>query len=118
MSRFDKRLNRADARINRAFAEELPALIFIGTEIRSVIIILETPDALSTVPRGGEIQNHSPAFSVLTADIAGLEKNHGVQINGLEYRVTHVGSNEAGRTRVALAYGKPGKVQPGIETWS
>lgn len=48
----------------------------------------------------------------------GLEKHHGVEINGTAYRVTHIGADEEGRTRVTLAYGAPGKVQPDINKWS
>ncbi|TNL10060.1 hypothetical protein CYD30_11340 [Kosakonia cowanii] len=118
MNRFRARLARADARISRAFAEELPAVLFIGSEVRSVTVIFETPDAPVDVPSGGQIQNRSPAFSALTADIAGLEKHHGVEINGTAYRVTHVGADEEGRTRVTLAFGEPGKPQPGINHWS
>ncbi|MCU3631193.1 hypothetical protein N8V40_22395 [Enterobacter hormaechei subsp. steigerwaltii] len=54
----------------------------------------------------------------MTADIVGLEKHHGVEINGTAYRVTHIGADEEGRTRVTLAYGAPGKVQPDINKWS
>jgi len=54
----------------------------------------------------------------MTADIAGLEKHHEVEINGTTYRVTHVGADEEGRTRVTLAYGAPGKPQPEINKWS
>ena len=118
MSRFRQRLLKADARITRAFAGELPAILVIGTERRPVAVILETPDAPVDVPGGGQIQNHSPAFSVMTADIAGLEKHHGVEINGTPYRVTHVGTDEEGRTRVLLGYGEPGKPQPEISNWS
>ncbi|EPC4330596.1 head-tail joining protein [Enterobacter asburiae] len=118
MNRFRARLARADARISRAFAEALPAVLFIGTEVRPVTVIFETPDAPVDVPAGGQIQDRSPAFSALTTDIAGLEKHHGVEINGTAYRVTHVGADEEGRTRVTLAYGAPGKVQPGINKWS
>lgn len=118
MNRFRARLNRADARISRAFAEEAPAELQIGEERRSVIVIFESPDALVDVPGGGQIQERSPAFSAMTADIAGLEKHHGVEINGTAYRVTHVGAEEEGRTRVTLAYGAPGKPQPDINKWS
>ncbi|UDV36788.1 hypothetical protein [Enterobacter hormaechei] len=38
----------------------------------------------------------------MTADIVGLEKHHGVEINGTAYRVTHIGADEEGRTRVTL----------------
>lgn len=84
----------------------------------AVTVIFESPDALSGVPGGGEIQNHSPAFSAMTADISGLEKHDGVVINTIPYRVTHIGTDEEGRTRVTLAYGEPGKTQPQIDKWS
>jgi hypothetical protein len=118
MNRFRARLNRADARINRAFAEELPAELQIGEERRFVSVIFESPDAPVSVPGGGEIQDHAPAFSTMTADIAGLSKNDGVVINAVPYRVTHIGTDEEGRTRVTLGYGRPGKPQPVIDRWS
>lgn len=118
MNRFRERLARADARIDRAFAEEVPAIISVGDKQRPVTVIFESPDAPVSVSGGGEIQNHAPAFSAMTADIAGLEKHHCVEINGTAYRVTHVGADEEGRTRVTLAYGAPGKVQPDINKWS
>lgn len=118
MNRFRTRLNRADARISRAFAEEAPAELQIGEERRPVIVIFESPDTPVSVPGGGEIQDHAPAFSAMTADIAGLSKNDGVVINGINYRVTHVGTDEEGRTRVSLGHGRPGKPQPVINSWS
>ena len=77
MNRFRQRLLKADARISRAFAEEVPAVLSVGAELRPVTVIFETP-----------------------------------------YRVTHIGADEEGRTRVTLAYGAPGKVQPDINKWS
>ena len=118
MNRFRARLARADARISRAFAEELPAFLFLGDAPRPVTVIFETPDAPVDVPGGGQIQDRAPAFSAMTADLSGLEKNHGVEINGTHYRVTHVGADEEGRTRVTMAYGEPGKPQPEIKKWS
>ncbi|CAH3479124.1 head-tail joining protein [Citrobacter freundii] len=118
MSRFRERLAKADARINRAFAEEVSACLQTGEGPRLVTVIFESPDALSGVPGGGEIQNHSPAFSAMTADISGLEKHDGVVINTIPYRVTHIGADEEGRTRVTLVYGEPGKTQPQIDKWS
>ncbi|HBN5194547.1 TPA: hypothetical protein L3F01_005250, partial [Citrobacter freundii] len=56
MSRFRERLAKADARINRAFAEEVPACLQTGEGPRLVTVIFESPDALSGVPGGGEIQ--------------------------------------------------------------
>jgi len=70
-------------------------------------VIFETPDVPVDVPGGGQIQDRSPAFSAMTTDIVGLEKHHGVEINGTAYRVTHIGADEEGRTRVTLAYGAP-----------
>ncbi|TKU54843.1 hypothetical protein FDX08_06645 [Citrobacter sp. wls712] len=118
MRNFHERLMRADARITRLFAEACPAVLHIGNECRPVNVIFETPDAPVNVPGGGEISNHAPAFSAMTADIAGLSKHDEVVVNNVRYRVTHVGVNEAGRTRVTLAYGAPGNVQPPIEQWS
>jgi hypothetical protein len=118
MNRFRERLIKADARINRAFAETVPAILSIGNERRPVTVIFESPDAPVSVPGGGEIQDHSPAFSAMTADITGLSKHDGVVINEIAYRVTHVGTDEEGRTRVTLAYGEPGKPQPAIDRWS
>jgi hypothetical protein len=118
MNRFRERLNRADARINRAFAEAVPAELRIGNVRRAVTVIFESPDTPVSVPGGGEIQDHSPAFSAMTAEIIGLAKNDGVVINGVNYRVTHVGTDEEGRTRVTLGYGEPGKPQPEIKNWS
>lgn len=118
MNRFRQRLLNADARISRAFAEEVPVVLSVGAELRPVTVIFETPDVPVDVPGGGQIQDRSPAFSAMTADIAGLEKHHGVEINGTTYRVTHIGADEEGRTRVTLAYGAPGKVQPDINKWS
>jgi len=118
MSRFRERLMRAEARINRAFAEEMPAILFIGDEQRPVIIIFESPDAPVGVPGGGEIQDHAPAFSALTHDLTGLSKHDGVLIDGVSYRVTHVGADADGRKRVTLAYGRPDKPQPAIDSWS
>ena len=105
MNRFRSRLNRADARISRAFAEELPAELLIGEERRPVVVIFESPDMPVSVQGGGEIQDHSPAFSAMTVDIAGLSKNDEVEINAVSYRVT-------------LGYGRPGKLQPEINRWS
>ena len=118
MNRFRERLMKADARISRAFAETVPAMLSIGGEQRPVTVIFESPDASVSVPGGGEIQDRSPAFSTMTADITGLSKHDGVVINLVMYRVTHVGTDEEGRTRVTLAYGEPGKPQPAIDKWS
>ncbi|STA77340.1 hypothetical protein [Citrobacter koseri] len=50
MNRFRERLARADARIDRAFAEEVPAIISVGDEQRPVAVIFESPDAPVSVP--------------------------------------------------------------------
>ena len=118
MNHFRSRLARADARINRAFAEEAPATLLIGDEARPVVVIFESPDSPVSVPGGGELQDYSPAFSAMTADIAGLSKGDGAIVNGVNYRVIHVGTDEQGRTRVSLAFGEPGKPQPDINHWS
>ncbi|UDV37826.1 head-tail joining protein [Enterobacter hormaechei] len=80
MNRFRQRLLKADARISRAFAEEVPAVLSVGAELRPVTVIFETPDVPVDVPGGGQIQDRSPAFSAMTTDIVGLEKHHGVEI--------------------------------------
>ena len=118
MSRFRQRLHKADARINRAFAEEIPALLYIGDERRPVGVIFESPDAPVSVPGGGTLQDHAPAFSAMSREISGLVKECRVDVNGQPYRVTHIGSDEEGRTRVTLAYGEPGRPQPAITHWS
>lgn len=118
MNRFRQRLDNAEARINRAFAEEMPALLQIGTTARPVTIIFEAPDAPVVVTGGGEIQDYAPAFSALTADLVGLDKSSTVQINGEMYRVTHIGTSEEGRTRVSLGYGEGGRPVPEINNWS
>ncbi|EFL4511227.1 hypothetical protein ABH50_003630 [Escherichia fergusonii] len=118
MGNFHERLMRAEARITRLFAQPYPAVLYIGNECRQVNVIFETPDAPVSVPGGGEINNHAPAFSAMTTDIVGLSRHDEVVVNNIRYRVTHVGANEAGRTRVTLAYGAPGNVQPPIEQWS
>ncbi|WP_249420352.1 head-tail joining protein [Escherichia fergusonii] len=118
MGNFHERLMRAEARITRLFAQPYPAVLYIGNECRQVNVIFETPDAPVSVPGGGEISNHAPAFSAMTADIVGLSRHDEVLVNNIRYRVTHVGANEVGRTRVTLAYGAPGNVQPPIEQWS
>lgn len=118
MNRFRQKLDRAEARINRAFAENTPAVLRIGAESRPVTVIFEAPDTPVYVPGGGEIQDHSPAFSAMTADLTGLDKQCSVQINNVMYRVTHVGTDEEGRTRVTLGYGEAGRVAPAIDSWS
>jgi len=93
-------------------------MLLIGEESRPVMVIFESPDSPVSVPGGGEVQDYSPAFSAMTADIGGLTKGHGVMVNDVNYRVTHVGTDEEGRTRVSLAFGEPGKPQPEINKWS
>ncbi|MCU3631194.1 hypothetical protein N8V40_22400 [Enterobacter hormaechei subsp. steigerwaltii] len=53
MNRFRQRLLKADARISRAFAEEVPAVLSVGAELRPVTVIFETPDVPVDVPGGG-----------------------------------------------------------------
>lgn len=118
MSRFRQRLQRAEARIDRAFAEECPVLLIIGQEQRPVTAIFENPDALVRVTGGGEIQDTAPAISLHTAAVTGLAKKSQVVINGNSWWVTHIGSDEDGRTRVRLAHGKPGRPAPEIDEWS
>ena len=118
MSRFRQRLERAEARIERYFAEAMPAVLLIGREHRHVTVIFEAPDAPVSVPGGGEILDRAPAFSARTAALGGLGKNDTVAIGGAEYRVTHVGADEEGRTRVTLAVGKAGVKTPSLDTWS
>ncbi|EAO4202524.1 hypothetical protein FRH56_24150 [Salmonella enterica] len=112
MNRFRQRLLKADARINRAFAEEVPAILSVGDEQRPVTVIFESPDAPVGVPGGGEIQDHAPAFSAMTPDIVGLSERNRVEINGGAFWVTHIGADEEGRTRVTLAHGEPGRATP------
>lgn len=56
MNRFRQRLLNADARISRAFAEEVPAVLSVGTELRPVTVIFETPDVPVDVPGGGKFR--------------------------------------------------------------
>ncbi len=56
MNRFRQRLLKADARISRAFAEEVPAVLSIGSELRAVTVIFETPDAPVDVQGGGRFR--------------------------------------------------------------
>ncbi|MDR9379990.1 head-tail joining protein, partial [Escherichia coli] len=88
MNRFRRLLTNADARVTRAFAEEIPAYLFLrGGEKRPVRVIFESPDATVGIRDGGEIN----------ADI---------------FHVTHIGADEEGRTRVTLARGEPGRSTP------
>lgn len=118
MSRFSERLKRADQRVDRAFAEDVQAVLVIGAEHRPVTVIFEEPDALVTIPGGGEIDDRSPAISAYTRDILGLKNRCQVLIDSVSYWVTHIGANEEGRTRVRLARGEPGRQQPAIDKWS
>lgn len=88
MGNFHERLMRAEARITRLFAQPYPAVLYIGNECRQVNVIFETPDAPVSVPGGGEISNHAPAFSAMTADIVGLSRHDEVLVNNIRYRVT------------------------------
>lgn len=56
MNRFRQRLLKADARISRAFAEEVPAVLSVGAELRPVTVIFETPDVPVDVPGGGKFR--------------------------------------------------------------
>lgn len=56
MSRFRERLAKADARINRAFAEEVPACLQMGEGPRLVTVIFESPDALSVYRAAGKFR--------------------------------------------------------------
>lgn len=118
MSRFGDRLARAEARVNRAFAEDAPVVFMIGDELRPVIAIFEKPDASVEVHGGGEIRDVAPALSVYTADIRGLAKRHAVIVGADRYWVTHIGADEMGRTRITLAVGDPGKPAAEIKQWS
>lgn len=118
MSRFRDRLIKADQRISRMFAEYEEAMWYGSNRWHFISIIFETPDALVNVPGGGEIQDRAPAISAMTTDITGLEKESLIVIRNQPYRVTHVGSDEEGRTRVRLAYGEPGAGQKPVEQWS
>ncbi|EHM1889200.1 head-tail joining protein [Escherichia coli] len=113
MNRFRRLLTNADARVNRAFAEEIPAYLFLRDgEKRPVSVIFESPDATVGIRDGGEINDHAPAFSAMTADISGLMKRDQVEINADIFHVTHIGADEEGRTRVTLARGEPGRSTP------
>ncbi|KFC13129.1 hypothetical protein GTGU_00171 [Trabulsiella guamensis ATCC 49490] len=114
MSRFRDRLMNADARINRAFAEDSPAVLFLESGPRQVTVIYESPDAPVEVPGTGKIVNQTPAFSAMTADLTGLAEGDKVDISGASYRVTHIGSDEYGRTRVTLGRGEPGNNTPEV----
>ncbi|WP_368900356.1 head-tail joining protein [Mixta calida] len=118
MSRFSARLRRADRRIDRAFADEEPALLIINGEQRPVTVIFEAPDASVSLPGGGDVRDTAPAISVYTTDIDGLEKQCEVILRGSSWWVTQIGADEEGRTRVRLSHGKPGRPVPEIERWS
>ncbi|EMH4919809.1 hypothetical protein RGP44_002887 [Serratia marcescens] len=109
MNRFTERMQRADRRVDRYFAEDPSVVLVIEGQARPVVAIFESPDDMALVQGGGEIQDHAPAISVYTADIVGLEKKCQALIGGASYWVTHIGADEAGRTRVTLARGVPGK---------
>lgn len=112
MSRFTERLRRADEKVDRYFAEDLPVRLFIGGALRKVVAIFEAPDAPVSLQGGGEIQDASPAISAYTADIIGLKNKDRVMVGPESYWVTHVGADEAGRTRITLARGAPGDPAP------
>lgn len=114
MRNFRTRLARAEARINRAFAEDVPAYLLIGDERRAITVIFERPDRSVELPAGGEIEQFPPAMSALTADITGLRAHCTVELNNAFYRVTHVGADEEGRTRVLLTEGAAGQAAPAV----
>ncbi|MCK2512496.1 head-tail joining protein [Escherichia coli] len=118
MSRFRERMARADARIDRAFAEEMPAIIFVAGERRAITVIFESPDAPVALKGGGEILDQAPAFSSMTEEIAGLKKYAEVRVNDEYFWVTHIGADEMGRTRVTLGKGRRGNQLPDPEHWS
>lgn len=98
MGNFHERLMRAEARITRLFAQPYPAVLYIGNECRQVNVIFETPDAPVSVPGGGEISNHAPAFSAMTADIVGLSRHDEVLVNNIRYPVRKGYGREAGES--------------------
>ena len=118
MSRFTERLRRADQKVDRYFAEASPVKLFIGGVVRPVVAIFESPDAPVSSPGGGEINDTAPALSTYTADISGLSKRDRVVVGDEVYWVTHIGADEAGRTRITLANGEPGEPAPVINGWS
>lgn len=118
MSRFTDRLRRADRRIDRMFGEEVPVNFIIGGEQRPVSAIFENPDASFSLAGGGGIRDASPAVSVYTTDISGLNKRDEVVIRGTSWWVTKIGTDEDGRTRIELAHGKPGRPVSEIDKWS
>ncbi|KQN46893.1 hypothetical protein ASE93_12340 [Serratia sp. Leaf50] len=118
MSRFLMRMKTVDRQVDRQFAEQQPVFLLIDSERRPVTGIFESPDASVKISGGGEIEDCAPAFSLYTADIKGLKKRHQILMGTESWWVTHVGSDEAGRTRVRLANGEPGKPAPVIDSWS
>lgn len=117
-SRFQRRLNRADLRVQRVFAEEVPVILWVGPGARPISAIFEDPDNPVDIPGGGSIDDRSPSLSAMTPDIFGLQKGNTVLVNGEGYRVTHIGSSELGRTRVTLARGGQQERPPEINQWS
>lgn len=117
-SRFERRLSRADRRVQRVFAEEVPVVIGSGASACEITAIFEDPDNPVDIPGGGNIDDHSPAISVMSSDIAGLKKGDVVLVNNEGYRVTHIGTRELGRTRVTLARGGQQESPPEINQWS
>lgn len=112
MRNFRDRLARAEDRIDRAFAEKKPAVLHIGDERRPVTVILERPDRAIELPSGGEISRFPAAVSARTSDIAGIAQHCTVELDGVYFRITHVGADEEGRTRITLTDGKAGQPVP------
>ena len=117
-SRFEARLRRADTRVQRTFAEKVPVVIRPGPGERAVSAIVETPDNPVAVPHGGDIVDLSPALSLLSCDVGDLRKGDVLLVNGEGFRVTHIGANELGRTRITLACGGVQPPPPSITAWS
>lgn len=117
-SRFQDRLGRVEVRIQRTFAEACPVVFQVHGECRLITAIFEDPDAPVAVPGGGDIDDRAPAIIPFTRDIVGLKKGDPVTVNGQGYRVTHLGSDELGRTRVTLARGGEQAAPPVIDHWS
>lgn len=115
MSRFRALLERAEVRINRAFAEDAGTVIlYIDAEKRPVTAIFEDPDAPAAAPGDGKFQNVAPALSLRSADINGLKEKCRVDARGESWWVKHIGTDEDGRTRVNLARGEPGQQMPAL----
>lgn len=118
MNRYGQRLKRADAAVDRVFSETERIVLLVGTERRVITAVLEKPDGESQLNGGGNIKHLSPALSVHTSDITGLLKRHEVLIGSEHYWVSHIGTDEMGRTRLTLATGDPNQPVADITKWS